>query len=86
MNSTHRNGGSNGSGRPARIPLGTFYGRVDRHGRKYLSGRLGLMKLMIFETEQTSQGDAVWEGVLVEGPHPTEEQRALAQELEHESP
>ena len=73
------------SGRPARLPLGSFFCRTDRYGRRYLSGRLGLMKLLIFETGQTSQGDAVWEGVLVEGPHPTDEQRALAQELEHES-
>ena len=74
------------SGRPARLPLGSFYCRTDRYGRRYLSGRLGLMKLLIFETGQASQGDAVWEAVLVESHHATDEQRALARELEQEGP
>jgi len=70
-----------GRAKPARLPLGTFYARMDRCGRKYLSGRLGLMKLMLLETPQTSEGEVVWERVLVEGPHVSDDQHALAAQV-----
>lgn len=78
--------GRNGKPKLARLPIGSFYARTDRYGRRYLSGRLGLMKVMIFETEATSEGDVVWEGVLVEGPHVSEDQRALAAQVEEVQP
>ena len=72
----------NGKPKPARLPIGSCYLRTDRYGRRYLSGRLGQMKLMLFETGEISQGDVIWEGVLVEGPHVTDDQRALAAAVE----
>ena len=72
--------------KPVRLPIGSFYARVDKRGRRYLSGRLGLMKIMIFETAEVSEGDVVWEGVLVEGPHVEEHQRALAAQVEEAQP
>jgi hypothetical protein len=78
----------NGTGKPkpARLPIGSFYARIDKRGRRYLSGRLGLMRVMIFETEAISEGDRVWEGVLVEGPHVSQDQRALAAQVEEAHP
>jgi hypothetical protein len=77
---------SNGKPKPVRLPIGSFYARIDKRGRRYLSGRLGQMKLMLFETEAVSEGDRVWEGVLVEGPHVSDDQRALAAQVEEVAP
>jgi hypothetical protein len=83
-----RKAGGNGrrTPSPVRLPIGSFYARTDKRGRRYLSGRLGLMKLMLFETEVISEGDRVWEAVLVEGPHVTDNQRAVAAQIEEVTP
>src|SRR5262245_26071104 len=47
----------NGHAKPARIPLGSFYAGADCYRRRYLSRRLSLMKLMLFETTEVSKGD-----------------------------
>jgi hypothetical protein len=43
--------------------------RIDKHGQRYLSGRLALLRLFVVRTEKASEGDPVWEPVLVEGQH-----------------
>ena len=68
--------------RLARIPLSPMYERTDKYGQRYLSGRLGSLKLMIFESEHESQGQRVWQAMLVQGPHVTPEQIAIADNVE----
>ena len=74
------------NGRPPKLPLGPVYERTNKHGDIYLVGRLGLMKLLIVPTDEVSKGDRVWQAFVAQGPYATDEQRALARELEHESP
>lgn len=76
----------NGKAKLARIPLAPMYERTDKRGRRYLSGRLGLLRLLVFRTNEVSEGDPVWEAVIVEGNHINDSQRALAAQTEEVAP
>ena len=47
------------NGRLARIPLTPMYQRVDKRDQTNLSGQIGLLRLLIFQTDQVSQSDPV---------------------------
>ena len=71
-----------GKAKLARIPLSAMYERTDKRGRRYLSGRIGLLRLLVFRTDQVSEGDPVWEAILVEGRHISSDQRELASAID----
>jgi hypothetical protein len=74
----------NTNGRPPKLPLGPVYERINKHGQRYLVGRLGLMKLLVVPTDEISKGERVWQAFLAQGPYATDQQAALARELEKE--
>lgn len=88
--------GSNGNGEEKRgfmnpnkgasIPLATLYERVNAKGVRYLAGRIGHSKVLIFETDGTDErrGERIWQLVLTDGPYPPEGAAAQARELEEE--
>jgi hypothetical protein len=78
---------SNGSApRIPNLPLTTMYERTDRRGRRYIVGRLGNLKLMVFATGEVSKGDRIWHAFLTEIRHHTSpDAAAIAQRLDEES-
>ena len=52
--------------RLARMPLAPMYERVDKRGTRYLAGRFGGMKLLVFETNEESRGQKVWQAIVCE--------------------
>jgi hypothetical protein len=42
------------------IPMAKHYERTNRHGRRYLSGRLGDARIFVVATGEESKGNAVW--------------------------
>jgi hypothetical protein len=81
---------TNGSGASApripNLPLTAMYERTDRRGHRYLVGRVGNLKLMIFATGEVSKGDKVWHAFLTEITHYTSaDAAAIAQRLDAES-
>ena len=82
--SNHRGNGT--ERRPPKLPLGPVYERTNKHGDRYLVGRLGLMKLLIVPTDEISKGDRVWQAFVAQGPYATDEQRTLAAQIEEVTP
>ena len=84
MDSTNskRRATRNGANGSPKLPLGSLYERAGKCGRRYLVGRLGMMKLLVVSTGETSRGNPVWECFLTEGPYVSDAQRALAQEID----
>ena len=68
------------------VPLATLYERINAKGVRYLAGRIGHSKVLIFETDATDErrGERVWQMVLAEGPYPPDGVQAQAGELEEE--
>ena len=61
------------------VPLTQCFERVNRHGRRYLVGRLGTAKLIIVPTTEVSRGEPIWKVFLGEGPYASENSTALVQ-------
>jgi hypothetical protein len=70
------------SGGPVRLPAGPMYERTNRHGDRFLVGRLGTLKIFVVPTTEISKGDKVWQLYFAEGPYSTPEQQATAARLE----
>ena len=72
----------NGNGhRTPKIPLTQMFERTGASGKRYLVGRMGLLKLLIVPSGEVSRGDPVWQAFVFEGLS-TEEQRLLAEAVE----
>jgi hypothetical protein len=72
--------------KPARLPAGPLYERVNKHGDRYLVGRLGALKVLAVPTDEVSRGDRVWQLFFTETPYVTEEQRAVAAQIDEVQP
>jgi len=64
------------------VALTQVFERVNRHGRRYLVGRLGGAKLIIVPTNEVSRGEPVWKVFLGEGQYASECSVTLAQGLD----
>ena len=62
------------------IPLTRVYERKNARGRRYLTGRIGIAKVLIVETDELSDGDRIWQVFLAQGPYSPENAAALAAE------
>ena len=68
------------------IPLGQVFERVNRDGRRYLTGSFGgggVAELLIINTGKESRGEPVWQVYLGEAFH-LEQAAALARDIEEE--
>jgi hypothetical protein len=45
-----------------------LFEKRSRHGQRYLTGRLGLAKVIILETSETSETNPVWYMKITTGP------------------
>ena len=51
----------------SRIALARVFERVDRDGKRFMTGRIGSAKLLIVPTGIISRGEPVWQVILGEG-------------------
>src|SRR5262245_14503593 len=51
----------------SRIALARVFERVDRDGKRFMTGRIGSAKLLIVPTGAVSRGEPVWQVILGEG-------------------
>jgi hypothetical protein len=49
------------------ITLTRLFEKTSKVGRRVLSGRLGFAKILVFETDEISGGNRIWEIVAVPG-------------------
>lgn len=53
---------------PPSIPLARLFERISKKGNHYLTGRLGLAKIAIVKTDETTEdGTAIWALLMSEG-------------------
>jgi hypothetical protein len=60
------------------VALGQLFERVNKRGQRYLTGRLGIAKLLIVPSGEISRGERVWKVFLGEGLYADENQRGTA--------
>jgi hypothetical protein len=61
--------GNNGGHAPAapNLPVMQLYERTAKNGRRYLTGRVGQLKVLVVATDQVSKGERVWQAFVTEG-------------------
>lgn len=64
------------------VAIAQVFELVNRHGRRYLVGRLGTAKLLIVPTNEVSRGEQIWRVFLGEGPYAWENDEAIARGLD----
>lgn len=58
------------------IPLATLYERISVKGERYLAGRMGHTKVLVFGTDELGdEGQRIFQLVLADGPYPQREWR-----------
>jgi len=63
------------------LVLAKLYEHVSRRGKRYFVGRIGAVKLLIFETGNVDRGSPVWQMCLEQGTQTSAREVGLAREI-----